>query len=111
MIWLGAAQARSDAAEAMYMQLLAMEPEELPAGDLPAALDLLVATAWDGPAPAALAARDALYAPLGLPAPVQALAPSSTTEKAGGGGAAAVVTCRDEFASYGALLCDAGRQI
>lgn len=93
------------------MQLLGMEPEELPAGDLPAALDLLAATAWDGPAPAALAARDALYAPLGLPAPVQALAHSSTTEKAGGEVGAAVVTCRDEFATYGALLCNAGREI
>ncbi len=107
------AQARADAAEALYMQLLAAEPDEAPGADLPAALDLLAATAWDGPAAAALAARDALYAPLGLPAPAAAAeADGPPRGKAGGGaGGALLVTCvaDDEGASYAALLADAQR--
>ncbi|KAK9846640.1 hypothetical protein WJX81_008203 [Elliptochloris bilobata] len=51
---------RADTAEALYMQLLAMDEGELPGSNLPTAMDLLTATAWDGPAREAAAARDAL---------------------------------------------------
>ena len=117
------AQVRADVAEALYMQLLAMDEAELPGADLAAAQDLLASTAWDGPAPAAAAARDALHAPLGLASPAQNPSPdtpglpcpakpdASSGGKAGGV-AGVVVTCvADEHASYAALLVDAGRGI
>jgi hypothetical protein len=102
------------------MQLLAAEPDDAPGADLAAALDLLAATAWDGPAAAALTARDGLYAPLGLPAPAPG-AEADRPPRGGGGGArgkagggpggALLVTCvaDDERASYAALLADAQR--
>ena len=114
---------RADAAEALYMQLLTMDEAELPGADLAAAQDLLASTAWDGPAPAAAAARDALYTPLGLPCPAENPSPDTLglprpakdNASSGGktGGAAGVlVTCvADEHASYAALLVDAGRGI
>lgn len=118
------AQVRADAAEALYMQLLAMDEAKLPGADLAAAQDLLASTAWDGPAPAAAAARDALHAPLGLPRPVQNPSPDTPglprpakQARASSGGktggvAGVVVTCvADEHASYAALLVDAGRGI
>lgn len=118
------AQVRADVAEALYMQLLAMDDADLPDADLAAAQDLLASTAWDGPAPAAAAARDALYAPLGLPCPVPNPGPDppglrGPAKQAGasgggkaGGVAGVVVTCvADEHASYAALLVDAGRRI
>lgn len=120
---LACAQVRADVAEALYMQLLAMDEADLPLGaDLAAAQDLLASTAWDGPAPAAAAARDALYAPLGLPCPAQKPSPDTPglpcpakQADAGSGGkcvAGVVVTCvADEHASYAALLVDAGRGI
>ena len=116
-------QVRADVAEALYMQLLAMDEAKLPGADLAAAQDLLASTAWDGPAPAAAAARDALYAPLGLPSPAQNPSPDTpglpwpAKQDASNGGktggvAGVVVTCvADEHASYAALLVDAGRGI
>ena len=112
---------RADAADALYMQLLAMDDAELPGAELAAAQDLLASTAWDGPAAAAVAARDALYAPLGLPCPVQTPSPETLgpAKQAGassggktGGAAGVLVTCvADEHATYAALLVDAGRGI
>ena len=64
------------------------------------ALGILAGTAWDGPAVAARAAREPLYALFGIEAPMvkQSIVDREAKE-----------TNNDENASYAALLADAER--
>lgn len=111
---------RRHTAEQLYLQMLAMEPEQLPgssahsgtaeqgggaapaapvsAEDLEQAQELLLTTCWDGDLDAAKAARDSLAALLRVPLPaMKAAAP---------GAAGAGKAVRDENASYAALVMD-----
>ena len=104
---------RRHTAEQLYLQMLAMEPEQLPgssahsgaapaapvsAEDLEQAQELLLTTCWDGDLDAAKAARDSLATLLRVPLPAMKVAAP--------GAAGAGKAVRDENASYAALVMD-----
>ena len=120
---------RRYAAEQLYTALLTLEPADAEDGaggggegasaeDVEAALELVEATAWDGPLPAVRAARAQVFSLLRLPEPV----PVGGQAGGGGGGdgssasgkqqAAAEArqgSAADENASYAALLTHTAR--
>ena len=91
-------QVRKHAAEQLYLQLLGEDDED---GTLDNALATLSETAWDGHAAAARAARDRLFAPLG----VQPFKPRGLRHA----DMADVDLAAGSDAGYAALLTDAAR--
>ena len=91
-------QVRKHAAKQLYLQLLGEDVED---GALDDALAILSETAWDGTAATAQAARDRLFAPLGVQ-PLKTRAPTRMDEAD-----TDPTTGRD--AGYAVLLTDAAR--
>lgn len=106
--WL---QVRRYAAEQLYTMLLTFEPAADCSQDVEAAMELISATAWDGPLAAVRPARAQVFRLFGLPEPVALPAAAAAAEGSGRGGgqqnggpAAAAAAGVDENASYQALL-------
>ncbi len=78
--------------------LLTFEPADDGSQDVEAAMELVSATAWDGPMDSVREARAQVFACLGLAAPVVAAQPAPAQQGNG------VAPSADENASYAALL-------
>jgi hypothetical protein len=78
--------------------LLTFEPADDGSQDVEAAMELVSATAWDGPMDCVREARAQVFACLGLAAPVVTAQPAPAQQGNG------VAPSADENASYAALL-------
>lgn len=85
--------------------LLTFEPAEDGSQDVEAAMELVSATAWDGPLEGVRQARAQVFSCFGLPEPVAVVArPQSAQPAADAGASKPGGAAVDENASYQALL-------